>query len=1199
MSRSVLYSALAGIFACLTIVCPQAALSQISTGTITGRVTDATGSVIVGANVELSNTNTAQTLKAISDGSGNYSFALLSPGSYSLLVSKPGFAKKKIAVTITVAEAAGIDLVLVAGNSETIQVEGSSTTELETQNSGLDFLISTKEVDELPLNGRNPYGLAALSPGIAPLAYFGTGLSTTRGALAVEGSDNFQTNGGVGGYNGILLDGVPVVVCCFGQPALVPSQETVDQFKVQTSVPPAQLGISSGGFLNIVTKTGTNQLHGDIYEFFRNADLDAAPFFTKRKGTPPIPGRNDYRLPHQFNQFGATVGGPVFIPKFYDGRGKTFFFFSLEGARDLLGSYSTTTVPTALERQGIFTEACVNGAGASVLCTDPTVNPSSLVYDPNSYNAVTKTRTPLGNNTVTNINPVAQAYLALYPKPNAAGVSNNYGYLSTELDSDTQFTIKVDHDFSPTQQAYARITHDWNTDNMPDLFNNYHGANSQHQVVSAFVVTLGDTWVATPKTVFNFHYNFAEQRNTKSQGAYSGYNPAAYGFSSNFVSEMQIPGLASMAVSGFPTIGSTGFLIWNHFTHFLGASAILQRGAHTITVGYDGRLIYEMEETIQNPTGTFSYGTTFTAGPSPNSTLPTGQSSFDSFAAFLSGYPTSGTIIRQLTVAWRDFYAGLYGQDDWRINPKLTLNLGLRYDLQPGPSERYNRWADFNPSAATPLAQQTGLAITGGAQFLGASGNPTKAWSANTKDFGPRVGFSYAPLSRLVVRGGYGILFLPDSQRLNASSSLGATQNTPYLATVDGFTPAGSITNPFPNGVLLPVGASAGVTANVGSALTPLVYKLADSYQQQWNMGIQQRLAKNMLLNLNYTGSHGVKQPVNANVNDLQPQYFSTPGDQTQVAYLQASVPNPFLGLVPTSSPLGSSATVQRSLLLNAFPQYYSSTYSTVQNTSVQEQYLPIGSETYNAMQVSVVKQGKGLTFSGAYIWSKLLGNISDVVLGQFDQTGNPGFQDYYFRQQYEKSTLATDIRNRVTGTGLYALPFGRDQRFAAGVRPWVNELIGGWKLNTIISVQSGYPLNLGESGQQAYSGTRPNYVPGVAPLTTGNAHNRLGSASTPGVGGWFNPAAFTKTLSFQLGNVPRSASNLRGPRNFQDDISLIKLFPIREQVHAEFRLEAFNALNKVEFGLPNTTLGSSSFGVITAQANMPRNVQLALKILW
>ena len=1163
--------------------------AQVANGSIAGRVTDSTGAILPDTPVKLTRTDTGLVLNAKTNSDGVYTFPSLQTGPYKLDVMRQGFKATTASLVLSVEQNARVDLALAVGSAgESITIQGDQITQLDTENSSLDFTVGKTQVSDLPLNGRNPYGLAALSPGIVPGNSFGAGVSVARGAVVAAATNNFQSNGGIGGSNEILLDGVSIVVCCQGQPPLTPSVEVVDQFKVITSVPPAQFGRSSGGILNIVTKTGTNGLHGDIYEFFRNDQLDAANFFTKRTGVYPIPTRHDFRLPHRFNQFGGFVGGPVFVPKLYNGKDKTFFTFGYDGIRNSTATFVTTTVPTVLQRAGIFTEAPA-----------PIYSPYSVAQTGSTF---TRALLPAGvasNGTpyaagygVPSLNPVTARLLTFYPLPNAAGATNNYSYSKALTDTATQYNFRVDHNFSASNRTFVRGTRDVNNHHENDLFNQLSGPNGINQALTAYLFAIGHTYVASPNLLLQFNYGFAYQKNRQIPQNFTGFNAGDYGFSSNFLSQQQVPGIPYTSISGYSANSlQSSFNAFDHYTHTLTAAAILTRGKHTFTAGWEGRFVLENNQGLGNGVGSFTFDTTLTNGPVTTATVPAGQSQFDAFAAFALGASTSSSITRQLTLAWSQRYNAVYLQDDFRATQKLTLNLGLRYDIDPGFQERLNRWADFDPNATNPYAASTGLNFKGGAQFFGQPNGINRSWTTYHNELAPRFGLSYAATPNTVVRGGYGILFLPTSQRIYAAGTLGFSQTT-TIGYTSNQSPSNTFANPFTAGVVLPAGPASGVQSGTGSSVSGEIYNQANSYQQQWNFGIEQGITSKLVFDLNYAGSHGVHLPINSHPNDLLPQNFSTPGDQAQVAYLNAQVANPFASLVSTGS--FAAPTILRNQLLSAFPQYGLNTG--MSNGSLTYNYNDIGSASFNGLQAGLQYHGKNLSGATFYTWSKLLGNVSDLINGFLNVTGNPGIQNYYFIKQYERSNLATDIPHRIVGNAVYTLPFGRGQQFGAGIPKWADLAVGGWKLNTIISVQSGYPLGLTQSGGQAYSGARPTYVPGANPLTSGNTHGRLGGS---GQQGYFNNAAFRLSRSFELGNVPRSAAALRSPLTFQDDLSAIKDFNIHESFKLQFRLEAFNVLNKVQFGLPGTSFNSTTFGIISSQGNLPRNVQAALKLFF
>jgi hypothetical protein len=1181
------------LFLTLALLISSPIVAQVQNGTITGTVTDPKSSVVSGAEVTLTQTATNLVLHGQTNSEGLYTFPQLLPGEYTVAVEKDGFRRTVGTLTLTVGQTARLDVNLPVGrNTETVTIEADDATTLDTQTSNLDYTVQAQQVDDLPLNGRNPYGLAVLSPGIMPGNNFGVGVTVARGAVVAAATNNFESNGGVGGNNEVLLDGVSIVVCCQGQPAVTPSTEVVSQFKVVTSNAPAEYGRTSGAVLNIATKSGTNRLRGEAYDFLRNDKLDAANFFTKRNGVYPYPGHKDFRAPHRANQYGVFVGGPVFLPHLYNGKDKTFFTFGYEGIRNLAPTTGTTTVPTALMRQGIFTE----GAG--------------IVYDPNSYNSTTGQRTPIAAATcngtayaagycvpTTSWNAVAKAMLALYPAPNLSGTTNNFSYIENLTSADDQYNFRIDHNFSDKQRSFVRGTKSKNDYTNYDLFNTKSGSAGWQQHLTAYLFAVGHLWTVSPSTLLQFSYGFARQTNYQVGNSMYQFDASKYGFSSTLTGEQQTAGLPVIGITGEVTpMFSSSFNHWAHYTHSLNATALIQRGKHNMAIGYNGRLVLENQLGLNGPTGSLNFDSTFTGGPTPSSSLPSGQSMFDGWAAFLMGYPGSGSLVRQTTVAFNQWVSGFYAQDDWRFNSRLTINAGVRWDVESGFKERHNNWADFDPSVTNPISAAIGVNVLGGAQFLGSGSNPTRTSQTVYHAVGPRLGFSYAVNPKTVARGGYGVLYLPTSERGYSDPNIGFTQSTNLPTSATGFTPAATSDNPFPSGVALPAGASAGVGVSVGTSVSGFEYKNPLSYQQQWNFGLERSLARGMSLALNYVGGHGVDLPMGIRPNDLQPAYWGAVGSSAQVSYLQAQVTNPFYGASGVAA--GSSLTkptVQRVQLLNAFPQYTSGAISGIQNGSVGISYLDKGSATYNAMQVSwLINRPGGLTGSVAYIFSKALGNVSDVTNGFLNSTGNPGVQNYYFLHAYEHSNLATDVPHRVSGTVTYPLPFGKGKRFGNSLPGWADQVAGGWDVTSIIDVNSGFPLGLGVSGAPAFAGTRPVYT-GSTTLTSGSTHNRLGGAGQ--TQNYFNAVGFRLPQSFELGTVPRSAAALRGPLTFDDNVSIIKNFPIHEDLRLEFRAETFNILNKAAFGLPNTTVGSSSFGNITSQFNLPRNIQVSAKL--
>jgi hypothetical protein len=1171
--------------------------AQVQNGTIQGIVTDSAGALVPGANVTSRQLATNLVLHGQTNGAGLYTFPQLLPGEYTVSVEMQGFKKSVTNLTLTVGQVAHLDFALQVGTeTQTIEVQADSSASLNTQTSNLDYTVQAQQMNSLPLNGRNPYGLAVLAPGIAAGSNFGVGVNVARGAVVAAATNNFQSNGGIGGNNNILLDGVSIEVCCQGQPAVTPSAEVVSQFKVVSSTPPAEYGRTSGAVLNLVTKSGGNRMHGTVYDFLRNDKLDAANYFTKRNGVYPYRGHNDFRPPHRSNQFGGFVSGPVVLPHVYNGIDKTFFTFGYEGVRNVAPVTGTTTVPTALMRQGIFTEA-------------PTT-----VYDPRSYNSSTGTRSPIAAANcngaqysagycipASQIDATATAVMALVPAPNLSGTTNNYAYAQNVTDKDDQFNFRIDQNFSDKHRTFVRGTRGANDHVNYDLFNKPNGANQGWtQTLSSYLFAVGHLWSLSSDTLLQFSYGFARQKNVQLPSQFL-YSASDYGFSNNFVSEQQSQGIPAITFTGMQQIGYGSYYnFWGHNTHSLNASALLQRGKHSLSIGYNGQLILENQKGVPSGSiGNLTYNTAFTGGPTPNSSLPSGQGAFDAWASYLLGYPGSGSsITRSVTVAFNQWVTGAYVQDDWRLTPKLTVNMGLRWDVETGFGERHNHWAVFNPNIANPISDAAGIAVHGGAQFLGANGNAGRTSPTYYSKVGPRLGLSWSVDDTTVVRGGYGILYLPTSQRGYSAQNIGYSQSTNITTSADGFTPVVKTSDPFPSGVLLPAGASAGAGVSAGTTISGLQYDNPVSYQQQWNFGIEHAFSRALTFTMNYVGGHGVHLPISARPNDLQPVYFGAVGDTNQVNYLQQQIPNPFYNAASSLAPgsLLRNPTVQRAQLLAAFPQYTGGSISGIQNYSVGISYLDKGSATYNALQTSLLIHGQGgLTGSVSYVFSKLMGNVSDLTNGFLNATGNPGIQNYYFLNQQEHSVLATDTPHRFTGTIAWPIPVGTGKRFGGDLPGWANKVVGDWSVNTIVLINSGYPLSFTVTGAPAFAGTRPMWVKGVSPLTSGSTKNRLGGAGQ--TQGYLNPAGFAVPVAFQLGDVPRSTALARGPISFDNNVSLIKNIRLYEGLSLELRGEAFNVLNKAAFSMPNATVGGAGFGYITSTSNSPRNIQLGAKL--
>ncbi len=584
-------------------------------------------------------------------------------------------------------------------------------------------------------------------------------------------------------------------------------------------------------------------------------------------------------------------------------------------------------------------------------------------------------------------------------------------------------------------------------------------------------------------------------------------------------------------------------------------------GAHTLKIGFEGRLIRSNVWEARDATFGFTAG--FTQGPDPNKAS---SSAGNGFASLLLGTGGSGSLIQAWkNVAAQSYYLAGYVQDDWRVTPKLTLNLGLRYDFETPRTERYNRMNYFDPSAPSPLASVV-PGLTGGVVFVGVDGNSRHQYLLDTNNFGPRLGLAYQLTSKTVIRAAYGHIFGTSPQASQGTvGPFGFRTETPWVSSLDGITPYNLFSNPYPQGFTAPPGSSQGLLTQVGANLQAPLQDTVVPWTMQWNFNIQRELPSQTLIELAYVGTRGLQlargTESGMNINQLDPQYMAL-GSK-----LNDLVVNPFYGKV-TSGVL-ASAKVARSQLLRPYPQF----------TTINPLFSSGASSTYHSLQATATKRlSHGVQFQAAFTWAKDLDN------GQTYQNS--------YNANGERALADIDVARRLVFSYVYELPFGTGRRFAAhAVRP-VAWLVSGWQLNGITTFQTGTPLAISASN------TTGIFTETIRANNNGHS-SRLDGPVDQRLNGYFDKTVFSQPAPFTFGNLSPRVSDLRndGMRNF--DLSLFKEFSVRERIRSQFRAEFLNAFNTPRFGGPNTTVTSSSFGVITSQANSPRQIQFGLKFLW
>jgi hypothetical protein len=1110
---------------------------QTNTGEITGTVQDDSGAAIPSAIISVVNTETGLERSFETDVSGNFTITQLLPGKYLLRAEKAGFQRfVREGLVLQVGQRARVDLALRVGSvAESLEVSEQAPL-LEVEDAALGQVIENRKILELPMNGRNVVGLAALTTGVTPGVSFGTGIPDGRAALVQAAAANLLINGGLGAHNDVLMDGVPLGLCCQNQVAMIPTIDITQEFRVQTSVYDAQLGRTSGGLVSFASKGGTNEFHGSAYEFLRNRSLDANNFFNNRAGVA--------KAHFVYNQFGASVGGPVL-------RNKLFFFFNYEGIRNRKGSFMSGTVPTGAERAGIF---------------------SVPVYDPLSTQAGSFTRTPFpGNQIPTNrFDPVAVSLMKLWPFPNVAGPINFLSNASAG-DNQNQYHARVDYHFGPRHQLFERFSMSNTNGTMPNYFNNIASPSPWAQFTNNRNAVLDDTFTLSATTVLNLRYGYTRQ--TDRRKLYSdGVDLTTFGWPASYSNARPVPVLPKVAVSGLISLSGTASFANAPDVHVIAANLSKSRGAHFMKLGFDGRDYRANASNNSDGAGSFSFNTAFTRGPDAQR-----GTNGSAIASMLLGFPASGDITDVQPYSTIELYTGLYFQDDIHVSRKLTINLGLRWEVEAPRHERHNRLSYFDPLVPSPVAAATGIpGLRGGLKFPGVSGNPRGQQDTDWNNLGPRFGFAWHAKSHLVLRGGYGITYIPIFTRYYPASQQGFSATTNFFSSVDGITPVGVLRNPFPSGITPALGGAGGPLSSYGQSFSTVLRNAPVGYNQEFSFNVQYEVAKDLLVDAAYVGNRGVKLPISLAIDTLNDNYLSLG------TALLASVTNPFQPYVSTGA-LSAATTTRRQLLL-PFPQFL----------GVTANAQSVGDSTYHAFQLKVNKRfGNGFSLLGAYTNSKLLTDTGGLVTS-FLEVNSPIQNPNNLR--LERSVAPQDISQRLVISYVWELPVGRGKKYWSTAPRVLDLTLGGWQINGITTFQRGQPITVGNAIATTSGATRPNNI-GRSARKSGSVQGRLNQ--------FFDRSVFTAPGPFEDGNTARTLPDVRGDGNRNFDLSIFKSFAVKEKKQVQFRAEFFNIFNTVQFAPPgssgtgSSSFGNADFGVISVQRNDPRNVQLALKFLF
>jgi hypothetical protein len=1191
--RSILL--LVGFALLLLASCPSGLVAQnlASAASLSGVVTDPQGARVAGATVTIFNTGQSFSRNFKTDSSGMFSFTLLPAAEYSLKVESPGFRtyqQDKIVLEVGAAGALTVELSL--GSSEqTVVVSSGDAPMLNTENANVASQISEKQLRDLPLNMRNPVFFAFLDSSVKNIdeGYMGAGLDNNDQAVA------FMTfSGQFLGSTAFVLDGAWDTDLGVGLISYVPSVDEVQEFKVQTNSFTAQYGLSTGNVINMITKSGTSSFHGDAFEFLRNSALDANYFFNKYNGLPKT-------LLH-LSQFGASGGGPVFIPKILNRRDKTFFFAIYEGYRSSGTSANSLTAPTTAFKSGDLSAILGSNIGTDALCR-PIY--SGQIYNPQSYKTTATCgsstgqavyiRDPIaGNNLAAMIDPVAQSILQYFPKPTSSSQFNNfYAVQGVPITSD-EFSARIDHNLTDNVRLYGRLSRKWQGQTqVGDLYGaNDPGGPGQLAPNRRLSASLGYSQVFNRTLTASVNAGFQRWVSASEAQGYP-FKPSTLGLPAaidaispifpaiNFSADASL--LNAGLTSAYTPLGSPSQSSTPSNIGTISADITKVIGPHTFAVGYMGTLQQLNQVSISKTFFDFTQG--FTSGPDPTNPTPgTG----DSFGSFLLGNPVSGSTGIVISPAETKKNHGWYFQDDWKATRRLTLNLGLRYDIQGAPTERHNRQAYFDPNAVNPISALVGGTYHGALAYNDSANRGN--FQVNYNNIAPRFGFAYQTLKNLVARGGYAIFYPWDF--FGSTASPGYSQATSYVASLNGgLNPASTLSNPFPTGILSAPGSSQAGMTDVGQSIPPtIVYSRKSPYVEQWAFGLQYSPTRRDVIEADYSGNHVLNVMVgnNLNMNELPAANL-----QQGQAALVTPVTNPFYG---QSAMAGSSCgldqpTIPAYQLMLPMPQYCDSVQS----------YIPSeGFSLYNGVELKYTHRADDLTVMASYTHSKWLDDAEsnafweEIFMTSVTRNNN--------NLRAEKSVDLFDTPNGAVISFMYELPVGKGKRYGASFNRFTNAMVGGWQLSTINTFKQGSPIAIqaNVNGASLFGGSQHANVVGNPnrPGTVTANSNCPAPSQLHKVNAWFNTCAFVAAPAGDFGDAPRYFSNLRAPGYAFTDLAIEKWFNITERIRTQFRLEMYNALNHPILGEPYPTLGSGNFGTI-GYADISRQIQVALKIYW
>ncbi len=1118
-------------------------------GSLGGQVLDQQRAVVPGARIHLANSQTGAKFQTVSSSDGSYLVPFLPPGPYTITAEITGFKRYvNNTVAVTTNERGQLDITLEVGQVDQSVTVTAESSMLETASASTGQVINTRQIENMPMNGRTALVLAQLAYGVTP----NSDPKFSR-PFDNSGPSDFSMGGAPNRSNELLIDGSPDTTAN-NRVAYNPPVDAVQEVKVEVFQADAAYGHSGGGTVNIVMRGGTNKLHGTAYDFNQVSALAASPWFTNRSGQQKPAGT--------YNQYGVNAGAPLYIPKLFNGKDKVFWYFAYEGIRDAFPEPLNSTVPTAAERNGDFSALLSIGSNYQL-------------YDPltGTQEGSRVRRQPFAGNTIPagRLSPIAKAMLQFWPLPNQPGRANGQdNYLANSVRRDTYGSElgRLDFNLNEKHKFFFNMRFNDRLEDRSNRFKNIATGNFLGR--KNWGTMVDDVYTFNPTTVLNTRLNWTRfvESNTRPS---NGYDFTQLGFPKYVAAASSRLVLPTIDMDQFTDIGNSGGDVtpFDIFQAFV--SITKTRGHHFLKFGGDIREYRESRASYGNSSGSYQFRSDLVRGPLDNSTsAPLGQD----LASFLLGYPTGGSFDINTFRTNQAKYMALFLQDDFRVRSNLTLNLGIRYERDFGTTERFNRaLSGWDYTSSSPIAQQAaanlaakpvaglpaGWKVLGGPLF--ASSSSPEVYKPKTAYFSPRFGFAWTPAGtggKTVIRGGAGVFIF--GLGTTGIYQNGFSQSTSILGSgyTGGLRPTSTLADPFPLGLQYPTGSSLGLSTYLGRSIDFYNPTPNNSYSIRWTLNIQRQITKDTVFEIGYTGNHAVHLAEDYQFNTVPLQYYSTLPyrDQANIDRMTANVANPMMNLLPGAN--NNGATVQFQQLLKPFPQFGDLTRISTND----------GSSFFHGLQSRIEKRfSHGLQALFSYQFGRTLETVSRL-------------NDF---TPLQKRPADIDRPHMFAASFSYDLPVGKGRALAGNAPAVLNQVIGGWTIAGIYAYESGRVA--GDWGNAIYYGGPLNWNPRdidhVFDVTQFNRNS-------------------AQQLSWNVRTFPQRFGNLRRDAGNNVNCSILKNFPIYERVKLQFRTEFFNAFNHATFDNPNVgTASAANFGTSTGVVNLERHIQMALRLSW